>query len=197
MKKQVILGLYGVSNIGKTSLIQKLIERLTKDDYKIATIKKTNKKIGIDKKGKDTWKHTSAGAKLVVLSSPVETDLIIKNNINENQIIQQINSIGMFDFIFIEGASSKNIKKIRIGDITLRENTLFTYNNDFEGFIKRIKNMLYMQNKDNEEIIIKVNGKNIPLTDFPSEIIKNSIIGMIQTLRGVEEIKDAEIKIKL
>ena len=45
-----------------------------------------------------------------------------------------------------------------------------------------------------QDITIKVNGKNIPLTEFPAEFIKNTISGMLRTLKGVEEIKTVEIK---
>jgi hypothetical protein len=46
------------------------------------------------------------------------------------------------------------------------------------------------------EITLKVNGKNIPLSEFPAEFIKNSINGMLRTLKGVDEIETVEIKIK-
>ena len=42
-------------------------------------------------------------------------------------------------------------------------------------------------------MIIKVNGKKIPLTDFPADIIKNAICGMLKSLKKVDEIKDVEI----
>ena len=47
-----------------------------------------------------------------------------------------------------------------------------------------------------EEITITVNGKEIPLTDFPKSIIIKTILGMLQALKGVEEIKTVEIEIK-
>ncbi len=48
-----------------------------------------------------------------------------------------------------------------------------------------------------EEMTIIVNGKPIPLTDFPKTIILKTILSMLQTLKGVEEvIKTVEIKIK-
>ena len=46
------------------------------------------------------------------------------------------------------------------------------------------------------EILVKINGKNIPLSEFPAEFIKNSIYGMLRTLKGVDEINSVEIKIK-
>lgn len=48
-----------------------------------------------------------------------------------------------------------------------------------------------------ENINIKVNGKEIILTEFPSEIIIGTICGMLKSLKGVNKIKDVEIKFKL
>jgi hypothetical protein len=45
-----------------------------------------------------------------------------------------------------------------------------------------------------DEIIVKVNGKQIPLTEFPSEFIKQTLIGMLSSLKGVDEINSIEIK---
>lgn len=48
-----------------------------------------------------------------------------------------------------------------------------------------------------KDISIKVNGKQIPLTEFPTEIIKNTIHGMLKSLKGVDEIIDVEISFKM
>ena len=47
------------------------------------------------------------------------------------------------------------------------------------------------------EINIKVNDKNVSLSEFPAEFIINSICGMLKTLKGVDEIKEVEIKIEI
>ena len=44
---------------------------------------------------------------------------------------------------------------------------------------------------------IKVNGKQIILTEFPEDFIKNTICGMLKSLKGVDEIKNVEIKFEL
>ena len=48
-----------------------------------------------------------------------------------------------------------------------------------------------------DNISIKVNGKQIPMTEFPSEIIKNTICGMLKSLKGVDEIKNVEIHFEM
>ena len=45
-----------------------------------------------------------------------------------------------------------------------------------------------------EKMIIKVNGKLIPLTEFPTDFIKNTICGMLKSLKGVDDIKNVEIR---
>ena len=46
------------------------------------------------------------------------------------------------------------------------------------------------------EIKISVNGEDIRLTEFPSEIITNVVLGILQSLKGVTEIKDAKIELE-
>ena len=142
MKKPKILGFYGKSNIGKTSLIIKLINRLSADGLNISTVKITDKNIELDTKGKDTWKHSKAGSNLVVLSSANETDYLVKKKQTINDIIENISNIGDFDIILVEGANDKKTPKIRLGNIKKRNNTVFSYDGDFEKLFEFVKNQI-------------------------------------------------------
>jgi hypothetical protein len=46
-------------------------------------------------------------------------------------------------------------------------------------------------------MIVKVNGKKVPLTEFPTEFIENTICGMLKSLKGVDEIKNVEISFEV
>ena len=94
MKKPVVFGFYGESNTGKTSLIVKIIKKLKSGGYKVAAVKITDKKIGIDAKGKDTWKYNQAGSKLTALSSKIETDFLLNEKKDIDEIIRCINMLG-------------------------------------------------------------------------------------------------------
>ena len=138
--KPCVLGFYGESNTGKTMLIVDLIKRLIDDGFKVATIKKSDKEIKLDSPGKDTFRHSEAGAGLTALSSKNETDFIIKKNLKTIDIISVISQIEQFDFIFVESSTDESIPKIRIGAISKRKNTIFDYDNDFEKLYSWIKN---------------------------------------------------------
>ena len=47
-----------------------------------------------------------------------------------------------------------------------------------------------------KEISVKFNGEEIPMVPFVENIIKGSVIGMIQALKGYEEGADITIEIK-
>lgn len=140
--KPYIIGFYGASNSGKTSLIEKLIKYFSKEGYSLASMKITDKKIGVDSKGKDTSKHAEAGSNLVVFSSANETDFLVKEKMDCAKILDFINYFGNFDLVIVEGANDENITNIRIGDIARRPNTVFTYDGDFEKIIDFIKDKM-------------------------------------------------------
>ena len=194
--KSAVFGIYGESGSGKTKLIMDIIKRLTKEGFEVACIKISDKKISIDTKGKDTWNYAKSGSKLVVLLSKNETDFIIKNKIELQKIIDQINSIDKFNLIIIEGANDNFTPKIRLGKIKKRKKTILTYNGDFKQLIKIIKKDI-MEMENMEKISIKVNGKQIHLTEFPADFIRNTITGMLKSLKGVEKINRVEINIEM
>lgn len=145
MKKPLILGFYGKSNIGKTTLISKLINKLSINDLNIASIKISDKNINFDTAGKDTWKYAESGSKLIVLSSKNETDYIVKKKHTINTIVDKISKFEKVDIILIEGVFDKDIPKIRLGNIELRVNTIYTYQNDFNSLVKMINDMVYLE----------------------------------------------------
>jgi molybdopterin-guanine dinucleotide biosynthesis adapter protein len=200
MLKPVIIGFYGYSKSGKTKLITELIEYFSKENYRIACVKQTNKSYDVDKKGKDTYKFSRKGSKVVVFMTKNQTSFIINNEMKLKDIIENIIRDNNLDLIFIEGANDLFIPKIRIGEKPLIENTILNYNNDINKVISIIKQKLNERlDKMNDKIELKVNGKIIPLTEFPNIFIKNTLFGMIKSLKGIEsdeEIKDINIYYK-
>ncbi len=137
--KPYIIGFYGYSKTGKTTIITNLIKKLKEDQYNVATIKYSDKKISFDKQKKDTNKHAQSGANPVVLSSLYETDFIIKKKIQIRDIIHYLTTFEKIDIIIIEGAKNPDIYKVRLGDIQKRENTILDYNGNFENLYKFIE----------------------------------------------------------
>jgi molybdopterin-guanine dinucleotide biosynthesis protein B len=195
MYAPTVFGVYGNSDSGKTTLIVHIVSRLTNEGYRVATIKQTKKSISMDTKNKDTWRHHDAGAELIVFSSLSETDFLLKKAMSSSEIIRRISEFGCYDLILVEGASDPTIPKIQLGAGKKRRNTIASYKDDIHEILVIIKRELKMK-PSLPRLFVIVNGKNIPLTEFPEQIITNTIIGMLGSLKGVKTIKDVTIQLK-
>ncbi len=188
-----VIGLYGPSNSGKTIILTELIKQLDQKGYKVGTIKQTDKSQSMDTPEKDTWKYKEAGANIVVFSSAIETTCLLPAPLKIPLTIEKMNQLLDLDIIFIEGANDPSIPKIRIGTTELRENTLFIYDGDMNNLLNYVQNEIRKKQKKVSNMILKVNGKQIPLTEFPEEMIKKTITGMVSTLKGVEKVQSVEL----
>ncbi|HDL63925.1 MAG TPA: molybdopterin-guanine dinucleotide biosynthesis protein B [Proteobacteria bacterium] len=109
-----IISVVGKTNVGKTTFIEQLIRELKTRGYRIATIKHDVHKFEIDHKGKDTWRHTQAGADTVIIASSSKMAMIKKIDreygLDELQewLLQDV------DLIITEGYKRKDKPKIEI-----------------------------------------------------------------------------------
>ena len=134
----IVIGFYGYSNSGKTSLIFRLIKALEKAGFSTAVIKRTDKNISSESAEKDTSGFRAAGAKMTSFSSTSETNFVLSASMPVTQIIEQIRSFMEVDVIIVEGARDPEIHKVRMGDIPERDNTIYTYGGDFDKLMKLI-----------------------------------------------------------
>ncbi len=138
MKESGVIGFYGYSGSGKTTLIESLCRDLSERGVRLAVIKQSDQSIRMDKPGKDTYRFQDAGAVVVALASRSETDLIVNRPMEIHEIVGMIRASGEIDLVIVESASDPAIPKIRIGEIEERENTVWTYDGDYENLLELI-----------------------------------------------------------
>jgi molybdopterin-guanine dinucleotide biosynthesis protein B len=102
------LAVVGGKNSGKTTIIQKLIPTFKRRGHKVATIKNMPQIQNVDSPASnhDTWKHSQAGAEIVVATPQNETVLFIRKKLNLNEAASFLNG---FDYVFLEGFSDEKI----------------------------------------------------------------------------------------
>lgn len=157
----------GRSNVGKTTLVEKLLIQLKKRNYKIGTIKHDAHGFDIDKPGKDTWKHAQAGADSVIISSPNKVAMIKKVSV-EKDLDELISMHKDMDLIICEGFKKSKKPKIEIvrsekyseiitdpkyligiaSDIDIKVDSIPTYDiNDAEGLADLIEKKIIKNEK--------------------------------------------------
>lgn len=108
-----IISVVGKSNVGKTTLLVKLLPELKNRGYRIATVKHDVHGFSIDQPGKDTWKHAQAGADTVVISSPRK--IAIMENVEKEKTLDEIaEKLDHIDLIITEGYKRQDKPKIEV-----------------------------------------------------------------------------------
>lgn len=109
-----IFSIVGKSDSGKTTFIEKLIPQLKKLGLKVGTIKHHIHSFEVDIPGKDSWRHSQAGADKVIISSPEKFALYgqVERELTLDEIAEKyLNDV---DIIITEGYKSSNKEKIEV-----------------------------------------------------------------------------------
>ena len=114
-KHELILGLAGFSNSGKTTLSISLIKIFKEKGYSIGTIKHAHHDFEIDKPGKDSWRHRKAGSQEIIVSSSKRIAHIIEHeNYNDTKLKELLLMQRNKDIILVEGFKKANISKLEV-----------------------------------------------------------------------------------
>ncbi len=123
-----VLGFAAFSGVGKTSLMTKVITKLTQKGLQVAVIKHAHHEFDIDKKGKDSYKHKKAGAQQVLLVSDKRSALMtehIDNKPPDFVALLAMLDTRTIDLILVEGCKYTKVKKIELQRIELNHPALY------------------------------------------------------------------------
>ncbi|HHT17135.1 MAG TPA: molybdopterin-guanine dinucleotide biosynthesis protein B [Papillibacter sp.] len=95
-----IYSIVAYSGTGKTTLIEKLIPALGARGLRVAVIKHDAHEFDIDRKGKDSWRFTKAGAAVTVVVSATKAAIMENRPVPIERLIEQITDV---DVIITEG----------------------------------------------------------------------------------------------
>jgi molybdopterin-guanine dinucleotide biosynthesis adapter protein len=211
-----IVSIVGKSDSGKTTLIEKLLPELVRRGYRIATVKHDVHGFEVDREGKDSWRHKKAGAHTVIISSPQKVALIrdVEKDLTLDELREKL--VQDVDLILSEGYKKDVQPKIEIFRkekhqellCTPQDNLVAIVSNqtfdigvpcygldDMKGLGNFIESM-FLSARNEGDITLKVNGKEIPLKPFARGFLRSTITGMLTSLKGCDSPKRIEIRIE-
>jgi len=107
-----VISIVGKSKSGKTTLIEKLIPELKKRGYRVGTVKHASHNFDMDKKGKDSWRHKTAGADTVIVASRERIVMVKdKSSVQLESIEKYFDDV---DLVITEGFKKENRPKIEV-----------------------------------------------------------------------------------
>jgi len=213
-----LFGIVGRSDVGKTTLILKLVPELIKRGYRVGVVKNCPHGFDLDREGKDSWKFYQKGAEGVFLASPQRFAFVerIKEE-REEDILKYFSLLFYnFDVVLVEGFSNlREIKKIEL----LREGISQKINPSLEKVIavvsdfeintdkpvfnpqeigKIVDFMEKVMEKITDKVEVIVNGEKLPLNFFLKKMVRNLALAVVDPLKRKdekEEIKEVIIKV--
>jgi molybdopterin-guanine dinucleotide biosynthesis protein B len=122
-----VFGLAGWSGSGKTTLMRALIPALTGRGLGVSTIKHAHHTFEIDKPGKDSYEHRTAGATEVLIASAERWALMHElRGTAEPTTEELIALMAPVDLVLIEGFKQETHDKIEVHRPVLRRPLLCT-----------------------------------------------------------------------
>jgi molybdopterin-guanine dinucleotide biosynthesis protein B len=191
----------GPSGSGKTTFIIRLIPELESRGARVAVLKHCHEDVLFDKEGKDSWKFTEAGAFRVGIVTPSRVAVFEETGRPDD--IE--GAVGRFfadaDIVLVEGGKGvRGLKKISLlrKDIAERmefvpEELLAVVSDDeVESAIPvfrfsevdKIADLVMSSSGRSPEATLVVDGAEIPLNPFVESFIRNTVMGMVASLRG-------------
>ncbi|MEL7117271.1 MAG: molybdopterin-guanine dinucleotide biosynthesis protein B [Pseudomonadota bacterium] len=99
-----LFGIVGWKNSGKTTLMERLVTEITGRGLTVSTVKHAHHAFDVDQPGKDSYRHRSAGASQVLLSSAnrwaLMTELRGGPELELDDLLAQLQPV---DLVLVEG----------------------------------------------------------------------------------------------
>lgn len=210
-----VISLVGRPDCGKTTLLEKLIPELNRRGYRVGTIKHHVHRFDMDRRGKDTWRHKQAGAKVVALSSP--SGLGIIRDAEEDAPIEELVAryFDDVDLVITEGYKREAMPKIEVYRCTVHPEPLpadhtwvamvsdtsipgdlpHFHPEDVTGLADFLVNR-FLSSAPRTAISLLVDGKVVPLNSFAGTFLRQAVNAMIGSLKGCGKAQEITLRIR-
>lgn len=113
-----VVGVAGWKNSGKTRLVERLVAELSLRGLSVSTVKHAHHGFDVDRSGTDSFRHRSAGAREVLVSSSRRWALMHEVKGDEAGLDELLARLSPADIVVVEGFKRESHPKIetRRGD---------------------------------------------------------------------------------
>ena len=199
-----IVAVVGLSETGKTRLIVKLIEELTKRGLRVFAVKRCSHGFALDTEGKDTAEFSRAGAGGVAMVSP-EGWAALGQAVSVEAPALAARLFPEADVVLIEGgkgvAGVPKIEVLRAGvseTLTCRPEELLAIVSDGplpdggpvpvfrpEETARLSDLILSVEEAIMADITLEVDGREVNMNPFVRTFIERTVLGMVTSLSGI------------
>ncbi len=212
-----VFSFIGPHKVGKTTVLCGVLKELSRRGLRVGVIKSSKEASISEKPGSDTVRLAEAGAKEVIFWGQAKTvifkDSLPKEDLSFWTLVSR--HFSDVDLVLVEGLKKLvSLPKIEISRREQKETPFFRQGfpgiiavaanysvqglpcfvlDDYQGLADFILSRLP---KRHSKIELIVDGRPIPLTRFVEKALSGTIRGFLQSLRGIKDLKEIEIRLK-
>lgn len=110
---QRVYGVVGWKNMGKTTLVERLVAEFCARGLRVSTIKHAHHLVDVDHEGKDSWRHREAGAGEVLVASTARWALMHElRGAEAPSLAELLGKLAPCDLVLVEGYKRDTHSKI-------------------------------------------------------------------------------------
>lgn len=219
-----IVSIVGKSDSGKTTLIEKLVPELVGRGYRVGTVKHDVHGFDVDREGKDSWRHKQAGARSVLIASPVRIALM--EDVDRDLPLEGIRDryFRDVDLILTEGYKRGPMPKVEVSRRERSRELICTEADDLVAVVSdqdhevhvpvfRFEEVKALADRIEQKVIrggsgakerpkgsgrvrLRVDGEPVSLSPFVARFIRRTVSGMISSLKGCDSPGEIELTIQ-
>lgn len=201
MKKTPIVYIYGISDSGKTRLVERLVLMLIQKGHRVGTAKLSKAEaLNLDTEGKDTQRHVEAGSMVTAASSLSNAVLFVPRSLDLGVLLEMMAATGHLDLVIVEGLGDDvpdTAPKVAIGEVKGRVPGTVMELPDAEGELGSLLHLLdrIMAKPELEQVEkhveLRVGGNDITIKAFVRDYLEGTVRGAVGALKEAGEPGDS------
>jgi len=119
--KTPVIHVYGISDSGKTQLVERLVLLLIQKGHRVGTVKLSRaEKLDLDIEGKDTERHVRAGSMATAATSASNAAVFLPRPQSLQRLVDMMTVAGELDLVIVEGLGEdtpESSPKVAVGEV--------------------------------------------------------------------------------
>ncbi|MCK4300407.1 MAG: molybdopterin-guanine dinucleotide biosynthesis protein MobB, partial [Planctomycetes bacterium] len=203
MGKTPVIYVYGISDSGKTRLVERLLLELIQKGHRVGTVKLSKSDaLALDPEGKDTDRHLKAGSMVTAATSRSNSAVFMPKPQGLDRLVEMMTVTGQLDLVIVEGLGvdpPDNTPKIAVGEVKgIATGTVMELPGpDAEiGSLLHIIDRIMVKREETVSVELKIGGRDVHLKPFVQNYLEGTLRGAVGSLKDPGDTGD-EIELRL
>lgn len=193
MKRTPVIYIYGISDTGKTRLVERLLLMLIQKGKRVGTVKMSKSdQLDFDIEGKDTQRHIKAGSMITAASSRSNSVVFIPKPQDVHHLIGMMTVTGDLDLVIVEGLGDDvpdTAPKVAVGEVKGRvPGTIMELpgpDGELEGLYHLIDRVMAKSEAGGEvdQVVLRVDGDDVSIKEFVRDYLEGTVRGAVGALK--------------